>query len=411
MRKGGLLVLAALAFTAGAWAEGRDHWVASWASSQMVAVGDNALPAAQLTDATLRQYVQLSVAGKAYRLVLSNAYGTSPLHLTAVHVARPGKNVGSIDPASDKALRFSGKADVTIPPGMAAYSDPVKGPVTALSDLAISIHYDAAPDVQTSHPGSRQTSFVVPGDHTGDAELANAKAPEHWFQIAEIDVLAPADAGTLVALGDSITDGRGSTINGNDRWTNILASALQANPATAHLGVVNHGIGGNCVLVQCLGPSAVSRFERDVLAMAGVKSLVVLEGVNDLGGLSRTGPVSPEAHNALVQKLIAAFTDFATRAKAKGIKTYIGTILPYSGNSYYHPDAANEADRQAVNAWIRSQTLFDAFIDFDEAMRDPSHPSGLNPAYDTGDFLHPSVAGYKVMGALAAKVISAKEAQ
>ena len=396
------LVFAALAGTALA---APAHWVASWAASQMIADPANALPPDQMTDSTLRQVIRLSIGGKELRLVLSNAFGTTPLHLKAVHLAAalPG---GAIDPASDHPLTFDGRSDVTIPVGAAYVSDPLVMPVKAEADLAISIHYDTPPVVQTSHPGSRQTSYLVPGDHLTDAQLTGAKTVDHWYQIAAIEVLVEPKASAIVALGDSITDGRGSTTNGNDRWTNVLASQLQANPNARHFAVLNAGIGGNCVLRQCLGPNVLSRLEHEVFTPSGVSTVVVYEGVNDLGGLTREHPATPEEHSDLVARLIGGYQQIATRAHAHGMKAYIGTILPYGCNSYYHPDAANEADRAAVNGWIRSQKLFEGVVDFDAVLRDPSHPDRLNSAYDSGDCLHPSAAGYKVMGTVAAQVLA-----
>jgi Lysophospholipase L1 and related esterases len=410
MRRIGLFGLA-LVVAAGAEAAPaakQPHWVASWATSQMIADGANALAPDQLTDSTLRQQIRLSLGGKSFRLTLSNAFGKEPLHLKAVHVAKPGGTPGAIDVKTDHALTFSGHDDVTIPAGASYTSDPVDMAAAPLSDLVISIHYDAPPSVQTSHPGSRQTSFVVAGDHVSDGELVGAKTMEHWYQIDSIDVVADAKAGAVVALGDSITDGRGSTTNGNDRWTNMMAAALQGDAKTRHLGVLNSGIGGNCVLVQCLGPNALSRLEREVFSPAGVSALIVYEGVNDLGRVTREHAIPPEEHKKLVDGLIAGYTQIASRAHTHGLKVYIATILPYGNNAYYHPDAQNEANRTAINTWIRTQKLFDGVIDFDAAVRDPSHPTQLLPVYDSGDGLHASAAGYKVMGSLAAKVLGAK---
>lgn len=401
-----LAVAAVMAMTAGA--EAAPRWVASWAAAQQAVEPNNMVAPTDLSGATLRQIVRLSIGGKGYRLVLSNTFGTAPLHLKAVHVAT-SLGGGAIDPASDRALTFAGKTDLTIPAGASWVSDPVAMPLAAFADLAISIEYDEAPLVQTGHPGSRQTSYLLAGSHGADAMLAGAKAIEHWYQIAAIDVLSEAPkASAIVALGDSITDGRGSTTNGNNRWTNILAEKLAANPATRNMAVLNAGLGGNCILVQCLGPNAISRIERDVLSPPGVSTLIVLEGINDLGRFTIDRPATQEQRAALVSSMIAGYEQIAARAHSRGLKAYIGTILPFMGVAYYHPDAANEADRTAVNAWIRSQSLFDGVIDFDAAMRDPKRPDHLLPAYDMGDFLHPSAAGYRVMGELAAKAITAK---
>jgi lysophospholipase L1-like esterase len=405
MRQAKWLAVAAVMAMTGA--EAAPHWVASWATAQQTVEPNNMVAPAELTGATLRQIVRLSIGGKGYRLVLSNTFGTAPLHLKAVHVAK-SLGGGAIDPASDRALSFAGKTDLTIPAGATWVSDPVAMPLAAFADLAISIEYDEAPLIQTGHPGSRQTSYLLAGAHSADATLPGAKAIEHWYQIAAIDVLSEAKASAIVALGDSITDGRGSTTNGNNRWTNILAEKLGAHPATRNMAVLNAGLGGNCILVQCLGPNAISRIERDVLSPPGVGTLIVLEGINDLGRLTIDHPATPEQHAALVSSMIAGYEQIAARAHSRGLKAYIGTILPFMGVAYYHPDAANEADRSAVNAWIRSQELFDGVIDFDAAMRDPTQPDRLLPAYDMGDFLHPSAAGYRVMGELAAKAITVK---
>jgi lysophospholipase L1-like esterase len=406
MRQAGWVAFAAVVWTAAAAAA--PQWVTSWSAAQQIVEPANMLAPADMTGATVRQIVRLSIGGTGYRLMLSNTFGTAPLHLKSVHVAG-SRGADAIDPASDRALTFAGKSDVTIPAGATWLSDPVALPLAAFADIAVSIQYDAAPVVETGHPGSRQTSYVLAGDHTGDATLPGAKTVDHWYQIAALDVLTAAPkAAAVVTLGDSITDGRGSTTNGNDRWTNILAEQLAANKKLPATAVLNAGQGGNCVLNQCLGPNAISRIERDVLAPAGVKAVIVLEGINDLGGLTAKHPVAAEEHAALVADLIAGFRQIAARAHSRGLKSYIGTILPYMGSATYHPDAANEADRQAVNTWIRTQKEFDAVIDFDAALRDPARPDHLLAAYDSGDSLHPSATGYRAMGALAAKVLGKK---
>jgi lysophospholipase L1-like esterase len=381
------------------------QWVTSWATAQQIVEPANMLASADMTDTTLRQVVRLSIGGEGYRVLISNTFGTAPLHLKAVHVAR-WRGGDGIAPESDAALTFGGASDVTIPAGAQMLSDPVTVAVAPLADLAISIRYDEPPAVQTGHPGSRQTSYILPGNHLGDARLPGAKTVDHWYQIAAVEVLTHApNAGAVVVLGDSITDGRGSTTSHNDRWTNILAAQLQASPATAGLAVLNAGQGGNCVLSQCIGPNGLSRIERDVLAPAGAKAVIVLEGINDIGRLTINHPASPEEHLALVKNLIAAYEQIATRAHVHGYKAYIGTILPFMGVAYYHPDTITDADRVAVNLWIRRQKLFDGVIDFEAALRDPVRPDRLHPSYDSGDFLHPSAAGYRVMGEVAAKVL------
>ncbi|KQY26495.1 GDSL family lipase [Caulobacter sp. Root487D2Y] len=376
-----------------------ERWVGSWASSQMIPAAKDALPAADVTDGTLRQTLRLSTGGGKIRVRLSNAFGTEPLKLSGVHVALAvASGSARIDPASDRALAFLGRPDVIIPAGAEYLSDPIDFPAAPLANLAITIRFDGAPPVQqTSHPGSRTTSWFGAGDQLAAAELTGAKSVERWFQISGVDVLRPAGA-SLVTFGDSITDGHGVTTNGDNRWPDILAARLQADPRTKGVGVLNAGIGGNRLLLDGLGPNAMARFERDVLNQTGVKYVIVLEGVNDLGTLTRDKPASPEVHAALVARMIASYDQMIRRARERGIKVYGATVMPYGGSGYYHPDAANEQDRQAINAWIRTPGRFDAVIDFDKLTRDPANPSRLAPAFDSNDGLHPGPGGYKAMG-------------
>ncbi len=374
-------------------------WVGSWAASQQIPEPNNALNPDDLRDATLRQIVHLSVGGKILRVHLSNAFGTMPLHITSVHIARPvSPSEAKIDVATDKAIAFSGKDDVTIPAGAEYISDPIAYPVAALSDLAITLHLDTPPERQTGHPGSRSTSYLVHGDMVAAPDLPDARKIDHWYWIAGIDVNAVKGSASIVVLGDSITDGHAATTNGNNRWTDELARKLQADHKTRMLAVLNQGIGGNHLLTDGLGPNALARIDRDILARAGVRFLIILEGVNDLGKLSREGDVPRADHDALVQQMIGAYQQIIARAHTHGIKVFGATILPYVGSGYYHPAPANEADRLAVNQWIRALGHFDAIIDFDKLTADPAHPDRMLPAYDSGDHLHPSPAGYHAMG-------------
>ena len=378
--------------------QARLNWVGSWAASQQIPEPQNALPADDLRDATLRQIVHLSIGGDQLRLHVSNAFGTAPLHLTSVHIAKPlSTSAAKIDTATDLALTFSGKSDITIPAGAEYISDPATYTLPALSDLAISIHFDSAPAQQTGHPGSRATSYVIHGDRVSAADLPDAKQVEHWYQIAGIDVAAPAGAFSIVTFGDSITDGHGATTNGNDRWPDDLVRILQGTPALRSIGVLNHGIGGNRLLTDGTGPNALARFDRDVLAQAGVRYVILLEGVNDIGMFGRAGESSPAEHTAFVQRVIGAYEQMILRAHAHGIQIFGCTILPYTGSTFYHPGPASEADRLKLNEWIRTPGHFDAVIDFDRATRDPEHPERMLPSDDSGDHLHPSPAGYSAM--------------
>ncbi|HEY6446826.1 MAG TPA: SGNH/GDSL hydrolase family protein [Acidobacteriaceae bacterium] len=374
-------------------------WIGSWAASQQIPEPANSLPPDDLRDATVRQVVRLSVGGSTLRVHLSNAFGTEPLHFTSIHIAHPlASGSPAIDPASDRALTFAGAPDVTIPAGAEYLSDPIADPLAPLSSVAITFHLDAPPARETGHPGSRATSWYVHGDQVPSADLPGARSVEHWYQFSGIDVLAPPTAASVVALGDSITDGHATTTNGNDRWTDILANRLQASPTSRNIGVLNQGIGGNHLLIDGLGPNALARFDRDVLAQTGVRWLIVFEGVNDLGGLTKNGDVSAAEHSALAARILAAYQQMIVRAHAHGIRVIGATITPFAGSDFYHPGAATEADRQAVNAWIRAPGHFDSVLDFDQVVRDPSQPDRLLPAYDCGDHLHPNPAGYKAIG-------------
>jgi lysophospholipase L1-like esterase len=377
----------------------RKVWVASWGASQQIPEAQNAMAPDDLRDATLRQIVHLSAGGTAIRVHLSNAFGSKALHLTAVHIAVPLSPASSaIDPATDRPLTFAGMADVTIPAGAEFISDELDVQVAARSDIAISFHLDVAPEVQTSHPGSRATAYFVHGDFVAARSLTDAKRVDHWFQISGVDVQQATNAAAVVALGDSITDGHGATTNGNDRWTDVLAQRLQAAAKTQSIGVSNQGIGGNHLLMDGSGPNALARFDRDVLATTGVRWAIVFEGVNDLGGLTREHEATAAEHATLVKSILAAYEQTIERAHAHGLRIFGATITPFVGSDYYHPDALNEADRQAVNAWIRTPGHFDAVIDFDRVIRDPQHVDRLLPAFDCGDHLHPSPAGYRAMG-------------
>ncbi|GGE81517.1 GDSL-type esterase/lipase family protein [Sphingomonas prati] len=375
----------------------RSDWIASWGTSQMVADGDNALPAIPAEGVTLRQVVRLSTGGRQVRVRLSNAFGKQPLVVAAAHLARP-LALGTARTDAGVLLAFSGRPGATIPAGAELYSDPVTMPVAPGADLAISLHLPAAPTPQTGHPGSRANSFTLPGAHVADPVLAGAATLTHWYVIADVEVSDPASAGTVVTIGDSITDGYGVLPNTNARWSDVLAQRLRGNASTRTIGVVNAGIGGNRVLLDGLGPNLLARFDRDVIARTGVRWAIVLEGVNDLGVLTREAPATPAQHAALVAGVTAAYRQMADRAHAHGIRLIGGTITPLMGNEYYHPGPETEADRQAINRFIRTSDTFDAVIDFDRIVRDPVRPDRLAPAFDSGDHLHPSPAGYRAMG-------------
>jgi lysophospholipase L1-like esterase len=365
----------------------------------MTVADTDALPASATQNTTLRQLVRMTLGGSRVRLRISNVFGRSPLTISGVHVARAvSKDSSRIDPASDRSVTFAGSRTVTIPAGAEYVSDPVALPVPALTTLAVSVHLADVPKLETSHPGSRATSYFVPGDRLSAPELGGAATTDRWYFISGVDVEAARPLAAIAVLGDSITDGHGVALNSDTRWPDYLANRLQSSPATHSLGVLNAGIGGNRMLEDGLGPNAVARFDRDALARDGVKYLIILEGVNDLGVLTRDAPASPEAHRTLVHRMLAAYAQIIARAHDRGIKVIAGTIMPFAASGYYHPPAPTEADRAIVNAWLRAPGHADAVIDFDGIMRDPAHPERLRPDVDSGDGLHPSAAGYRLMG-------------
>jgi lysophospholipase L1-like esterase len=371
-------------------------WTTSWASAQQIPDAKNAIPLDQLRDATLRQIVHLSRGGSAIRVRLSNVFGTTPLRIDAAHVApavAPGR--AAIVASSDRPLAFAGKSGVTIPAGAEILSDPVAIRTAPAADLAISIHLPVAPSVETSHSASRATSFIARGNHVADSDLPGALAVTHWFHLSGIEVAG--DGPVVVAVGDSITDGYGSGDDKNARWPDALAARLRADRALAGWGVVNAGISGNRVLADGIGPSLIDRFDRDVLGQRGVRVAILIEGVNDLGVMTRDAPQPPEVHRAMVKAIEDAFVEMARKARLRNVRLVGATITPFVGSDYYHPGPETEADRQAINAFIRTSGTFDAVIDFDAALRDPARPDRLLAAYDSGDHLHPSVNGYRRM--------------
>ncbi len=398
----GIVLLLALASGARAGAQiakNTEAWVGSWMTSQQVPEPRNSIAPDDLRDATMRQVIRLSVGGPELRVHISNDFGTRPLRFVSVHIARavaPGSS--AIVPGSDRELTFSGAASVTVPAGAEYISDPIKYPVAPLTNLAISFYLEEPPARETGHPGSRTTTYYEHGNFVSAASMPGANQVEHWYQISGVDVLAPAGSAAVVALGDSITDGHATTTNGNNRWTDVLAERLLAAPATRHIGVLNAGIGGNRVLLDGLGPNALARFNRDVLAPAGVRWVIVFEGVNDLGTFGFHGAASPQANRDLVNSILSAYQQMITRAHAHGIKVIGATITPFEGSFYNRrPGSAIGADWEAINSWIRAPGHFDSVLDFAKVVADPTQPDRLLPAYDSGDHLHPNPAGYRAL--------------
>ena len=388
----GLLAVSALAAPKGKAHAPAVSWVGTWASAPMLEEPRFAPPEPGFVDSTIRQIVHVSIGGKQIRVRFSNAFGATPLTIPSAHVALSAGG-SAIRPKTDKPLTFDDKPSVTIPPGALMYSDALDFDLPAFSDLAVTVYLDGVPEAVTTHPAAHANSYFLVGNSVSAAELTNATRAEHWYFLNGVDVLPAAPSAAIVTLGDSITDGTHSTTDENRRWPDDLARRLHANPATAHIAVLNEGIGGNRLLNDGAGPNALARFDRDVLGQSGVRWLVVLEGVNDLGTELR--PRAPGEKPATAQTLIAAYQQIIQRAHAHHIRVFGATILPYAGAFYYAP--SGEADRQTINKWIRASGQFDGVIDLDAATRDPHDPSHLSPQADSGDHLHPGDAGYQSM--------------
>lgn len=389
-----LLVLALVAMMGAGAGGGEARWVGTWAASPQLTEPSNMPPEPGLADATLRQVVHVSIGGKRLRLRFSNAFGAKPLTILAAHLA-PSAGGAAIRPSGGKSLTFGGRASVTIPTGAPMLSDPIDFDLPPLSDLAVTLRVQDPSRAITGHPGARCTSYLQGGDELTASDLPRAARVPHWYYLTGVDVEA-ADAGAVVAIGDSITDGRGSPTDGNGRWTDHLARRLQEKRGGVRVGVLNQGLGGNRVRNDGLGPNALARLDRDVLAQPGARWLIVLEGINDLGTRSSTA-----------RDLIAAYEQIIERAHARGIRVYGATLLPCEGSFYFNPGL--EAARQEINAWIRESGRFDAVIDFDAATRDPRKPSRLSTAADGGDHLHPGPEGYRIMaGAIDPKLFGSE---
>lgn len=344
-------------------------------------------------DTTLREIVHVSIGGPQVRVVFTNEFGTEPLTIGAAHIA-VSQGGSTINTVGSSGLTFGGRASVTIPPGALAVSDPATANVPAQSDLAISFFLPTQPISQLSqHDGADQISFTAPGNAVGAKTLDDPREIRSWPFIKAVDVKVPAKSGAVVAFGDSITDGAYVTVNSNNRWPDELARRLLGNPKTADIGVLNLGIGGNRVLHDNAGPSALARFDRDVIAQAGVKYIIVLEAINDIGHAYDPGKPYDVVS---ADDLITGYIQMTERAHLHGIKAYFATLTPYTGAKYMSP--AGEDVRQTLNKWIRTNKIADGFVDFEKATQDPANPSMFLPAYDSKDHLHPNDTGYKAMG-------------
>jgi lysophospholipase L1-like esterase len=374
-----------------------EGWIATWTTGP---AGAPPGEAPRFRDQTLRAVIRTSAGGARCRVRLSNVFGTTPLVVGAVGLAR--RRCGAqIDPATRRRVTFGGAARVAIPAGAEAVSDPVALEVPPLADLAISLWLPEPTEALTMHLQALQTSYLARGDATSAPELSGAEPTTAWHFLTGVDVWLPGGA-TIVTFGDSITDGANSTPDQNRRWPDVLAARLQERPATRRLGVVNQGIIGNRILHDStpqygnlFGPAALARFDRDVLEQPGVACAIVLLGINDIG---HPGPTAPLGDAVSAEAIQAGLLQLVERAHQRGVRIFGSTLTPFEGTAdgYYSPE--KEAKRQAVNHWIRTAGRFDGVFDLDAAVRDPEHPARLASEYDAGDHLHPSDAGMSAIG-------------
>ena len=391
------VLLAVSAGVVSAQHNAKAQWTGTWAAAPCSAEERKAM---HVHDQTLRLIVHTSIGGTAARIRLSNTFGKDALTITSAHLAL--RDTGStLKPGTDRALTFSGRPGITIPAGASVLSDAVDETVPALSDVAVSLYLANDVAVTTHHPSALQTSYLGAGDQTAQPQFTQTRTLTNWPFLTELDVTAAQPQKAVVTLGSSTTDGAHSTVDTNSRWPDFLARHLQAQPALRQIGVLNEGIGGNRVLHDgaggngpAFGPSASSRFDRDVLAVAGVKYLVLFEGGNDINHPGESAPLS-EAVSA--EDIIAGYRQIIQQAHTHGIRVLLGTITPYAGVGKPETYAQREAKRIAVNRWIMSQHESDAAVDFSSAIADPAHPNAIATQYDSGDHLHPNDAGYKTL--------------
>lgn len=367
-----------------------EKWVGTWSTAPQLVEPRNMPPDPGLSHNSLRQVVRVSLGGDSLRIRFSNEFSTRPTEMQAVQIAT-STGGSAIDVSTIKELSFNGNSKVTIPSEGAVTSDPISFKLDPREDIAITIEFGETPEDLTGHPGSRTTSYLAKNKRISAPDFSEATKTDHWYIISGIDVKAPQSSAAVAIIGNSITDGRGSGTNKQNRWPDVLSERLLENSGTKNVGVLNQGIGGNAVLRGGLGPTALDRFDRDALGQAGVKWLIIMQGVNDLGGTKDS-----IAALQVVDGLINAYEEMINKAHEQNLKVYGGTITPIK-KSFYYTDFREDA-RQKVNEWIRNSGRFDAVVDFDKAIRNPKDTLSILPEAQSGDFLHPNELGYELMG-------------
>ena len=386
------------AITINATAQG---WIGTWATAPQTVVKSFMPYNNNMSNRSVRQVVKVSIGGDMIRLKLSNIYSTEPVVIRSIYIAH-AKDSFAIDPKSAKYLKFSNQYKVTIPAGKSITSDALPYDLKPLQRLAITINYTSAPTVPTVHMGSRTTSYIMKGVTNAHSNFEKAFRENHWYNISGIDVYTMrTDLSSIAIIGNSITDGKCSTDNAQNRWPDIMSEMLQLKYKITNQGVLNLGIGNNRVVVPGgFGALAKERFDKDVLAQAGVKKVIIFEGINDIGA-AKSG-----YSETVARQLIESYQAMIKKAKARRLKVYLGTITPFKGAGYYSP--FHEAARQTVNEWIRNQAKnkeVDGILDFAKLLQDPKDDRRMKKEYVSNDWLHPNPTGYKAMGTYAAEII------
>jgi lysophospholipase L1-like esterase len=375
------------------------RWIASWTAAPMDIAGTTGAPPGFFGQ-TIREVARVSVGGNGLVLRLTNEFGTMPLTLDAVEVAMAGEG-GQVEPLTTRAVTFGGSRLVTIPPGCPMLSDPIDMNIDPLSRLAVSYYTKGFVPLSTGHPQALQTAFIsVPGNFAAAERMIVQQTFVCRYLLSGIYVKAPPEARAIICFGDSITDGDGSTVDADRRWPDLLAERLQQTPGFENVAVLNSGIGGNRLMYDRAAQKGLQRFDRDVARLAGASHLLVLIGINDIVFPNTVLIGSSEPVSAA--DLIGGLQQIVTRARLGGIRTLLGTIMPFEDCLPDTPlegcyTEEKEAIREAVNRWIREAGCADGIVDFDAVMRDPDHPKRLLPRYDSGDHIHPCDVGYRVM--------------
>nr|WP_287844571.1 SGNH/GDSL hydrolase family protein [Prevotella sp.] len=386
------------AITINATAQG---WIGTWATAPQTVVKSFMPYNNNMSNRSVRQVVKVSIGGDMIRLKLSNIYSTEPVVIRSIYIAH-AKDSFAIDPKSAKYLKFSNQYKVTIPAGKSITSDALPYDLKPLQRLAITINYTSAPTVPTVHMGSRTTSYIMKGVTNAHSNFEKAFRENHWYNISGIDIYTMrTDLSSIAIIGNSITDGKCSTDNAQNRWPDVMSEMLQLKYKITNQGVLNLGIGNNRVVVPGgFGVLAKERFDKDVLAQAGVKKVIIFEGINDIGA-AKSG-----YSETVARQLIESYQAMIKKAKARRLKVYLGTITPFKGAGYYSP--FHEAARQTVNEWIRNQAKnkeVDGILDFAKLLQDPKDDRRMKKEYVSNDWLHPNPTGYKAMGTYAAEII------